>query len=251
MADMIQNPLVENGSYAGAISRSKMAALVQAVNVNAGALSGIVDGASFNSSTNKISFKHGSDVLFELDAAAFVKDGMVEDVSVVNGNLVITFNTAAGKQPISIALTDIFDPNNYYNKTAVNEKLSERLKVTELHPDEQGRTTFLTEAEADAVAAAVGQQTTSAESLLYHARIYPRISVNDNPDNEADVVYLRVHTQESGDVEVTYQYKFFEGALSVRAIRGSGSSAVIGSWARIDANPDDYVPKTVGLIVVD
>ena len=62
------------------------------------------------------------DYICRLDAAAFVKDGMVSSVAVENGYLVITFNTAAGKLPISIALTDIFNPALYYTKQDIDNK---------------------------------------------------------------------------------------------------------------------------------
>lgn len=51
---------------------------------------------------------------------------MVEDVHIENGHLVIDFNTASGKQPIAIPLTDIFDPNNYYTKQQTDALLSEK-----------------------------------------------------------------------------------------------------------------------------
>lgn len=99
----------------------------------------VVDSAVYDSSNHTIIFKHGSTQLFTLDAAAFVKDGMVDSVAISNGNLVITFNTDAGKQPISIPLTDIFNPNNYYTKTDTDALLAakqpERLVVT---PTESG-----------------------------------------------------------------------------------------------------------------
>lgn len=97
----------------------------------------VVDSATYDSSSHTIVFKHGSTQLFTLDAAAFVKDGMVDSVAISNGNLVITFNTDAGKQPISIPLTDIFNPNNYYTKTETNTLLGSKVDSTDsrLLPD--------------------------------------------------------------------------------------------------------------------
>lgn len=93
----------------------------------------VVDSATYNSSNHMIVFKHGSTQLFTLDAAAFVKDGMVDSVAISNGNLVITFNTDAGKQPISIPLTDIFNPNNYYTKTATDNLLASKSPTSHTH----------------------------------------------------------------------------------------------------------------------
>lgn len=94
----------------------------------------LVDSGSYNSTTKKIELKHGSTVLSEIDATAFIKDGMVSDVAITGGNLVITFNTDSGKQPISIPLTDIFNPANYYDKTATDQLLAAKANVTDL-PD--------------------------------------------------------------------------------------------------------------------
>lgn len=92
----------------------------------------IVDGASYDSANHQILFKNGSTTLFSLDAAAFVKDGMVDDVEISGGNLVITFNTDAGKQAISIPLTDIFDPANYYYKDDVDGLLADKADKTDV-----------------------------------------------------------------------------------------------------------------------
>lgn len=79
------------------------------------------DGAEYDSLTTRINFKHGNSVKAYIDATNFLTDGMVDTVAVSNGNLVITFNTDAGKQPISIPLTDIFNPNLYYTKTEIDD----------------------------------------------------------------------------------------------------------------------------------
>ena len=95
-------------------------------------LTTVVDGASYDSTNHLILFKHGSTTLFSLDAAAFVKDGMVDTVTITGGNLVITFNTDAGKQDISIPITDIFDPANYYDKDDVDGLLADKADETEV-----------------------------------------------------------------------------------------------------------------------
>jgi hypothetical protein len=47
---------------------------------------------------------------------------MVNTVAISGNNLVITFNTDAGKDNITIPLTDIFNPNNYYTKSQTYSK---------------------------------------------------------------------------------------------------------------------------------
>ncbi len=78
---------------------------------------------AYDSSNKTISLKDASgNVLgMPIDAADFIKDGMVSDVSVYNSNLVISFNTDAGKEDISIPLSHIFDSSNYYTKSEIND----------------------------------------------------------------------------------------------------------------------------------
>lgn len=80
-------------------------------------------GVAFNPTTKNIEFTCVDNTKKLLDATVFVKDGMVSNVAIVNGNLVITFNTDSGKEAISIPLTDIFNPANYYTKTDIDGKL--------------------------------------------------------------------------------------------------------------------------------
>ena len=47
---------------------------------------------------------------------------MVESVAIVGNNLEITFNTDSGKEKISVPLTDIFNPDNYYDKATIDSK---------------------------------------------------------------------------------------------------------------------------------
>jgi len=95
----------------------------------------LVNNGSYNSTTKKIELKHDNTVLAQIDATAFIKDGMVESVVITGGNLVITFNTDAGKESISIPLTDIFNPANYYNKTEIDEQMALKANVADLTND--------------------------------------------------------------------------------------------------------------------
>lgn len=109
-----------------ATSGGILQAIVDAVGVERLRAIGVeVTSASFDSTTKKISFFNSANsTLFQLDATAFVIDGMVSDVKIEDGNLVIQFNTDAGKQDIEIPLTDIFNPANYYTKTVIDELLT-------------------------------------------------------------------------------------------------------------------------------
>lgn len=85
-------------------------------------LSSVVASAQYNSTSKKIEFYNpsGTKLNTDIDASAFIKDGMVDTVEVSGGNLVITFNTDAGKEDIEIPISDIFDANNYYTKAQVD-----------------------------------------------------------------------------------------------------------------------------------
>lgn len=65
---------------------------------------------------------NGKDICF-IEGALFIKDGMVDRVFIEDKNLVVTFNTDAEKETIKIPITDIFNPDNYYDKKAINEFL--------------------------------------------------------------------------------------------------------------------------------
>jgi len=80
--------------------------------------------AEYDSNEKKINFKNAAGTVIDyIDATDFIKDGMVSGATISGDNLVIIFNTDAGADPISIPLTSIFNPNNYYDKTAIDGKL--------------------------------------------------------------------------------------------------------------------------------
>ena len=85
-------------------------------------LSSYATGAEYDSASKRIYLKHGSTRLTGyVDATAFIKDGMVDNVTISSGYLVITFNTDSGKEPISLAITDIFNASNYYTKAEIDQ----------------------------------------------------------------------------------------------------------------------------------
>jgi len=116
----------------------------------------------YDSNTKRINFKHTStgSTLAYVDATDFIKDGMVDSVAIVNGNLVITFNTDAGKEPISIPLTDIFNPNNYYTKTQLDARFAEDEEVT------AAALNALDEDKQDVLVSGTNIKTVNNESLL-------------------------------------------------------------------------------------
>ena len=75
----------------------------------------------YDSETKQIELRNTSDAMISsIDATAFIKDGMLDSVTVSGGNLNFVFNTDAGKETISIPLTDFFDASAYYTKAEID-----------------------------------------------------------------------------------------------------------------------------------
>lgn len=96
-------------------------------NANVSELANSVVNAIYNSNTKKIVFTKNNSETIEIDATPFIKDGMIDEVKIENGYLVIVFNTDSGKETIRIALADIFNPDNYYTKAQANSLLGNKV----------------------------------------------------------------------------------------------------------------------------
>ena len=105
--------------------RASLAKADTAVQVHQ-SLDAYVNAAGYDSNAKEIQLKHDSTVVARIDATAFIKDGMVDSVEITGGNLVISFNTDAGVEDIEIPLTDIFNPANYYDKTAADNRFVQK-----------------------------------------------------------------------------------------------------------------------------
>ena len=83
---------------------------------------------NYDSATQKVQLKNGNNVLSEFSAADFIKDSMIQDISITNGTgnnagkkvLLIDFNTDSGITDIEIPISDIFDSDNYYTKEEIS-----------------------------------------------------------------------------------------------------------------------------------
>jgi len=116
------------------IANKTVTAKFNELNAKLAALFGDVD---YDSASRQIRFwdKEKTEVLARIDAAPFIKDGMVSNAYISNNTLVITFNTDSGKSAIGVPLTSVFNPNNYYNKVQVDNKFNNyytRLQVDTL-----------------------------------------------------------------------------------------------------------------------
>lgn len=91
-----------------------------------------IEEVEYDKEAKIIYFKNGDEVISQIDVTEFIKDGMVKNVTIEDNNLVITFNTDAGITPISIPLSEIFNPEDYYDKNTVDFLLNDKLDSSEL-----------------------------------------------------------------------------------------------------------------------
>ena len=94
-------------------------------------LSDYINNVVYDSTNSTINFKNGNTTIASVDAAPFIVDGMIDNVSIVTPTtgtyanqacLFIDFNIASGKTDIYIPLSDIFDPDDYYTKTDADNR---------------------------------------------------------------------------------------------------------------------------------
>ena len=125
-------------------------------------LEGLFDGVEYVSSAKTIYFydKDNTEV-GTIDTTDFVKDGMVDNVYISGDTLYIVFNTDAGKETIEIALTDIFNPANYYTKSEVDSAITAATAATTGWVSEQG---YLTEHQSLSAYSTTEQMNTAIEN---------------------------------------------------------------------------------------
>ena len=83
--------------------------------------------AEYDSENKLIVFYNkNNESIDSIDATPFLKDGMIDSIYIDHetNELVIVWNTESGKQETRIPLSDIFNPDNYYTKTEVDDIIS-------------------------------------------------------------------------------------------------------------------------------
>lgn len=86
----------------------------------------------YDSTNKKIKLVAGADASkMEIDAKAFIKDGMISGVALnADHDLVISFNTDAGKEDIEVPLDELIDIYTGVNGTTVNVSVSSDNKIS-------------------------------------------------------------------------------------------------------------------------
>ena len=80
-------------------------------------------GLQYDSTAKQIKLTGKSNaVIATIDATDFIKDGMVQNVELSGNNLVITFNTDAGAEPISVDLSKFLDVYTNGNGISISGK---------------------------------------------------------------------------------------------------------------------------------
>ena len=197
-----------------------------------------VCGGAYNSTLKRLEFKDKDNtLLFSIDATAFIKDGMVTNVAIVNGNLVITFNTDSGQEPISIPITDIFNPNNYYTKNDIDLTFATIASIADMATktwvNNQG---FLTSAPVTSVNGQTGAVTLSIPDVSGKAE-KSEMDVVDGTGTDSDKTIITLKTGTSATVLKSHQD--ISGKEDVTPIVAQSSAvstltAEVGKYYRFD-----------------
>lgn len=142
---------------------------------------------------------------FKIDATDFIKDGMVSKVEIVNGNLVITFNTDADKERITIPLTDIFNPANYYDKTAMDAALALKADASNVYTKSEADGKFLTEHQSLANYPTIETMNTALGQKANVSDIYTQTEIDNKLAAKADASNVYTKAEVDTQSETTAQ----------------------------------------------
>lgn len=177
------------------------------------------DDAKYEDSGNTkvINFYNGNVVKATIDASDFIVDGMVEDVRIENGYLVIDFNTASGKQDIRIPLTDIFNPANYYTKsetsgaTEISSALAEKLAISDFNTYSGNVDTLInskaSQSTVDALNGVVTAHTNDSTIHLTSGNVQTQIDNSISGKANSSDVYLKTETSGATELATAFASK--------------------------------------------
>lgn len=240
------------------------------------------DGINYNKATKRIDLYVGDKIRGGVDVTDFVKDGMLDNVKLVDNNLVFSFNKDAEKEDIVITLPKDFIPSDYYTKTDVDDKLSVKAdkseiptvptKVSELEND----VPYLTEHQSLEGYALKTELPTKTSQLTNDSGYITSASIPSDYAKKTDIPtkvsqlandsgYLTEHQDISGKVDVTTfnEYKQSAGSeienkqevlvsgtniktINGQSILGSGNITIEGgSTLTIDTEMSDTSTNAV------
>lgn len=214
----------QDGTTIGTFSAN--ASTNSTVNIVTGVSADSVASAIYNSSTQKIEFYNaaGTHLDTDIDATAFIKDGMVQNVVITTGTganagksvLKIDFNTDAegdGHTDIEIPLENIFNPTNYYTKTETDN-------------------TFLSKSDYESDEEVVANALAQHEMQLRQVDSQISLVTNDIEDLQGSVTTLE------GKVDQTYTS---EEKSKLANIAANAEVNVRSDWNESDSGSDAYI----------
>jgi hypothetical protein len=185
--------------------------------------SNAVASVDYLSDTHTINFFNAkNEIIDSIDATDFIKDGMVDSVELVeiSGDtyLRVTWNTDAGKEVTDINIGDIFDADNYYNKSDVDEKISALQNVdTDIWAAINGEITRAMGVETDLWGGinGEGQRAQDVETQLWGA------IGNEASTRESEDTSIRTALNSLvGDLQASIQTEIVNREAADEAIRG-------------------------------
>lgn len=198
--------------------------------------------ADYDSNGKEIVFyeSEGGTVLFSIDATDFIKDGMVSDVAISNGNLVITFNTDAGHNAISIPLTDIFNPANYYDKTAMDAALALKADASNVYTKSEADGKFLTEHQSLADYPTISTMNTALGQKANVSDIYTQTEIDNKLALKANSADLATVATTGSYDDLTDKPVIPEGVIVDAALSDTSENAVQNKVVKgaLDAKQD-------------
>jgi len=199
-----------------------------------------IDDAKYEMSgqTHVINFYNGNVVKATIDCTDFLVDGMIDDVRIENGYLVIDFNTASGKQDIRIPLTDIFNPANYYTKsetsgaTEIANALALKLNISDFNTYSGAVDTLInskaSQSSVDALSGTVIGHTSDSTIHLTSGDVQTQIDNSISGKANSSDVYLKSET--SGATEISTALSGKQATLvSSENIKTINNESILGS----------------------
>ena len=199
-----------------------------------------IDDAKYEMSgqTHVINFYNGNTVKATIDCTDFLVDGMIDDVYIENGYLVIDFNTASGKQDIRIPLTDIFNPANYYTKsetsgaTEIANALALKLNISDFNTYSGAVDTAINSKASQSTVDALNGVVTAhtADDSIHFTTGAVQTQIDNSISGKADSsdVYLKGET--SGATEIATALSGKQATLvSSENIKTINNESILGS----------------------
>ena len=214
---------------------------------------GLFAGAEYISSGKVIEFyNNDGELLDSIDATAFIKDGMVQNVYVSGTSMIITFNTDAGKEDIVIPLSDIFDPDEYYTKQEVNTFVENLESAITIEAGER-------ESEDNRIWSAITDVVNDFQQIITDAEFVISSSLNDLNDRMIELsgnVYENYYTiEETNDLLDEKQETLISGrnlkTINNQSLLGEGNIDIQGGGSGQTYTAGDNITISGSVISAD